>query len=149
MQCKLGTPSSGSGRFVSRLPVGPWASRVRGAPITVRCDCGEVRHVPYGERWTCGKCGRRWNTAQIPADAYWGIMREMRRYRLSVVGAALAIVAVFTLLGVFAGGRFFLLMPIVLGFWFLWYMPLWRRKVRRRARNLPRWQLHPEKDVDP
>jgi fatty acid desaturase len=122
---------------------------VRGAPITVRCDCGDVRYVPYGERWTCEQCGRRWNTAQIPAEAYWGIMREMRRYRLSVMGTALAIVAVFALLGAFAGGRFLLLMPIVLGFWFLWYMPLWRRKVRRRARNLPRWQLRPEKDVDP
>jgi fatty acid desaturase len=124
---------------------------VRGAPITVRCDCGEVRYVAYGERWTCEKCGRRWNTAQIPADAYWGIMREMRRYRLSVVAMALAITSVFVLLGIFAGRQFFILMPVALGFWFLWYMPLWRRKVRHRARNLPRWQLRPEpeKDADP
>jgi hypothetical protein len=75
-------------------------------------------------------------------------MREMRRYRLSVLGMALAIAAVFALLGIFQGARFFVLMPVALGFWFLWYMPLWRRRVRRRARNLPRWQLRPEKDAD-
>ena len=122
---------------------------MRGAPITVRCDCGEVRRVAYGERWTCEKCGRRWNTAQIPADAYWGIMREMRRYRFSVIGMAIAITAVFGVLGVVAGGQFFTLIPVVLGVWFLWYMPFWRRKVRRRARSLPRWQLRPEEDADP
>src|SRR6266516_3795025 len=70
---------------------------MRGAPITVRCDCGAARHVAYGERWTCEQCGRRWNTSQIPAEAYWGIMREMRRYRLTVVGVAVAIAAVFAL----------------------------------------------------
>ncbi len=122
---------------------------MRGAPITVRCDCGAARHVAYGERWTCEQCGRRWNTSQIPAEAYWGIMREMRRYRLTVVGVAVAIAAVFALLGATAGSQFFVLMPLALGFWFLWYMPMWRRKVRRRARNLPKWQLHPERDGDP
>ena len=55
---------------------------MKGPPITVSCHCGEVRHIPYGEAWTCEKCGRRWNTAQIPAEDYWGIMREMRTYRL-------------------------------------------------------------------
>jgi Flp pilus assembly protein TadB len=122
---------------------------VRGAPITVRCDCSEVRRVANGERWTCERCRRTWNTAQIPADTYWGIMREMRRYRLSVIGVAIAITAVFALLGVVAGAQFFTLVPLVLGFWFLWYMPFWRRKVRRRARSLPRWQLRPEEDADP
>jgi len=122
---------------------------MKGAPITVRCDCGATEHVAYGERWICERCGRRWNTAQIPAEAYWGIMREMRRYRLTVVGVALAIAAVFALLGTVAGSRFFVMMPLALGFWFLWYMPMWRRKVRRRARNLPKWQLRPEGKSDP
>jgi hypothetical protein len=31
-----------------------------------------------------------------------------------------------------------------MGFWFLFYMPRWRRRVREQARNLRRWQLHPE-----
>lgn len=117
---------------------------MKGAPITVSCECGQLRHVPYGERWTCEECGRSWNTAQIPADEYWGIMREMRRYRLSVIGIALGTTAVFGLLALFVSEGLILLLPVVLAGWFIWYMPWWRRKVRRRARSLPRWQLTPE-----
>jgi hypothetical protein len=117
---------------------------VRGAPITIRCECGEVRHVPYGERWTCESCGRKWNTGQIPADEYWGIMREMRRYRLSVIVIALGVTAVVGLLALFVSSGIILLLPIVLSGWFIWYMPWWRRKVRRRARSLPKWELTPE-----
>jgi hypothetical protein len=111
---------------------------MKGALITVRCDCGEVKYLAYGEEWLCEKCGRRWNTSQIPADEYWGIMKEMRRYRLNVMGVA-AIV-----LGLTLGIQFFMLMPVVLGFWFIVYMPRWRQKVRRRSRSLPTWKLHPE-----
>lgn len=117
---------------------------MRGPPITVACDCGEMNHVPYGERWTCEKCGRSWNTAQIPADEYWGIMREMRRYRLVVIGVAGALALVFGLLGLLVAERLFLLLPILLAAWFIWFMPMWRRRVRRAARNLPKWQLTPE-----
>jgi chromate transport protein ChrA len=69
----------------------------------------------------------------------------MRRYRLQVVLVAL----------VFGVGAAIVLanvdvrrvLPIILAlmaFWFLVYMPRWRRKVRQRARSLPHWQLHPE-----
>ena len=117
---------------------------MRAPPITIRCECGEVERVPYGERWECGRCGRRWNTSQIPAEEYWGLMREMRRLRLSVIVIALGLAAVFGLLALFVSQAIFLLLPIVLGVWFMWYMPLWRRKLRRRVRNLPSWQLKPE-----
>jgi Flp pilus assembly protein TadB len=117
---------------------------MKGAPITVRCECGQLRHVPYGERWQCEQCGLRWNTAQIEADEYWGIMREMRRYRLSAIAIALGIAGAFALLALLVSQGLFLLMPIVLAAWFLWYMPWWRRKVRRRARSLPKWKLRPE-----
>jgi hypothetical protein len=33
---------------------------------------------------------------------------------------------------------------VLMSFWFLFYMPRWRRQVRERARNLRRWKLHPE-----
>jgi Flp pilus assembly protein TadB len=99
---------------------------MKGASITVRCECGELRYVPYGERWQCEQCGLRWNTAQIEADEYWGIA------------------GVFALLALLVSQTLFLLMPIVLAAWFLWYMPWWRRKVRRRARSLPKWKLRPE-----
>jgi Flp pilus assembly protein TadB len=117
---------------------------VRGPPITIKCDCGELRQVPYGERWRCEQCGRTWNTAQIPPEEYWGILHTMRRHRLVVIGVAVAVALVFALLAIFVAESLFLLMPAVLGAWFIWYMPFWRRKVRREARNLPKWNLHPE-----
>ena len=117
---------------------------MKAPPITVSCECGEFKHVPYGERWTCERCGRRWNTAQIPADEYWGIMREMRRFRLAAIGAAVVLGAGFALLALLVAESLFLLLPVVLAGWYIWYMPWWRRRVRRRVRSLPKWQLHPE-----
>ena len=103
-----------------------------------------MKHVPYGERWECEQCARRWNTAQIPADEYWGLMREMRRLRLSVIGVAVALAGGFALLALLVSQAIFLLIPLVLSGWFIWYMPFWRRKLRRRVRSLPSWQLRPE-----
>jgi hypothetical protein len=117
---------------------------MRGAQITVRCDCGDVGYVPHGERWTCPKCRRTWNTAQIPAEEYWGIMRDMRRMRLTVIFTALGLMVPVLALIPLAGLRILLLMPLLMGFWYLFYMPRWRRQVRERARNLRRWKLHPE-----
>ncbi len=117
---------------------------MKGAPITVTCHCGELRYVPYGETWTCEECSRRWNTTQIPADAYWGIMREMRNYRLVVIGIALGMAAIFGVLAITVSGGLLLLLPVLLTAWFIWFMPLWRRRLRQRARNLPSWKLTPE-----
>jgi len=117
---------------------------MKGPPITIRCECGEVRHVPYGQLWRCERCARGWNTTQIPADEYWGIMRGMRRHRLVVIGVALGLALTFGALALFVSEALFLLLPMVLAFWFIWYMPWWRRKVRHQARSLPKWDLHPE-----
>ena len=117
---------------------------MRGALITVRCDCGEVGSIAYGERWVCGKCRRAWNTAQIPAEEYWGIMRDMRRLRINVIFVALAIVVPFVALIPLLGARIMVLLPLVMGFWFILYMPRWRRRVREQARSLRRWKLTPE-----
>jgi len=117
---------------------------VKGPPITVSCHCGRVEHVPYGETWTCEQCGRRWNTAQIPAEDYWGIMRAMRNYRLVIIGIAVGLALLFGALALFVAERLILLLPVVLTFWFIWFMPWWRRRIRTRARNLPSWQLTPE-----
>ena len=54
-------------------------------PITVSCDCGESREVPYGEAWRCESCGRVWDTNQIPAEEYEGLLRRMKRARLDFV----------------------------------------------------------------
>jgi hypothetical protein len=117
---------------------------MRGAQITVRCDCGEVGYVAYGERWVCGGCNRAWNTAQIPAEEYWGIMRDMRRLRLNVIFVALAMVVPIAALVPLLGIRIMILLPAAMGFWFIFYMPRWRRRVREQARNLRKWKLRPE-----
>ena len=117
---------------------------MRGALITVRCDCGETGHVPHGERWRCDKCRRSWDTSQIPADEYWSIMREMRRSRLQVMAVAVGVAIAMLILVPFAGLRVLILLPVLLSFWFLFFMPRWRRRTRERARSLQHWKLHPK-----
>jgi hypothetical protein len=114
---------------------------VKGPPITVRCDCGVTQHIPYGEAWTCPSCGRRWDTAQIPAEEYEGVMRDMRRYRVQamVLGSAIGLGVVA--LAASTDQPLFPLALIAMAGWWLLYMPQWRRKVRARARDLPTWNL--------
>jgi Flp pilus assembly protein TadB len=116
---------------------------MRGALITVKCDCGEIRYLEYGEIWECD-CGRRWNTAQIPAGEYWGIMREARRQRLMMMGVAAAVALVFVALAYATEFRVMVLAPVILAAWFLILMPRWRRRLREQARSLPRWKLNAE-----
>ena len=117
---------------------------MRGALITIRCDCGGVGYAPHGATWDCRACGRSWDTSQIPADEYWAIMREMRRSRLQVVAVAVGVTIAMLILLPFAGPRVLVLLPVLLSFWFLFYMPRWRRRTRERARSLQHWKLHPK-----
>jgi len=121
-----------------------YTGEVKGAPITVRCDCGEKALVKYGDVWECAGCRRRWNTNQIPAGDYWAIMHEMRRFRMKAISSMLAIAAVFVFLAVSISDSFFILIPLVMSAWYLFYMPRWRQRVRRHARQVPNWELHPE-----
>lgn len=117
---------------------------MRGPPITVTCECGEVRSLRYGDVWTCETCGRRWNTSQIPSDEYTGLMRALRRDRLEMVAAALLVVALFVPLIVFVSESFIFLLPILLAGAAIAYGPVWKKRVRRRIAERPRWELHPE-----
>jgi hypothetical protein len=117
---------------------------VRGPPLTIRCECGETKSLRYGERWTCERCGRRWNTDRIPVDEYRGLVRDLRRYRLEAVGAAVAIVAVLIPLALLVNAALVFAVPLVLAFAAIFYGPRWKRKVRRRIASRPRWELHPE-----
>ena len=145
---KLSGPSvtSGIGRVVSLFGQFPNAYNavMRGAQITVRCECGGIGYVPYGQQWQCDNCRRRWNTTQIPADEYWGIMRDMRKLRINVMLTMLGLVVPVIALSLVLGIRLLILLPVLLSFWYLFYMPRWRRQAREQARNLTRWKLHPE-----
>jgi hypothetical protein len=120
-------------------------SVLRGPPITVSCECGEKRDLRYGETWDCERCGKRWNTRQIPPEQYELIRRTQLRFRLvpialGVVVAALAIF--FTLTGnIF---NVFVLLPMAMVVWFSFVRPAHRRRYRRAIADLPRWELRPE-----
>ena len=124
-----------------RIGVPVYHRRVKGPPITVRCDCGVVEYVPYGESWTCPSCGRRWDTSQIPREEYDGIMRDMRGLRVRAMGLGAVIGVAVVLVSLISGGPIFPLALVAMAGWWLLYMPQWRRKVRARARQLPTWKL--------
>ena len=118
---------------------------LRGPPIAVTCDCGEKRDLSYGEVWHCESCGRRWDTAQIPAEQYEAIRRTQLRFRVLpvVYGLLVAGAALFFLL---TGNTFslFVLLPIGTMIWFIFLQPVHRRRYRRAIADLPRWKLRPE-----
>jgi hypothetical protein len=118
---------------------------LRGPPISIACECGAKHDVRYGETWTCEACGRRWNTAQIPAQDYARIRNLQLRYRAVPVALGLLIAAVaifFSLTGnVFS---VFFLVPVGLLTWFVVVRPVHRKRYRAAIAQLPRWDLRPE-----
>jgi len=117
---------------------------VRGPPITITCDCGEVEQVRYGARWECPSCGRSWDTAQIPADEYRGLIHDLRMYRLVPIAIALVIAAAFVPLVIFVGEGLIFLLPLLLAFLAIFLGPFWKKRVRRRVAAAPQWNLRPE-----
>ena len=117
---------------------------MRGPPITITCDCGEVERVRYGTRWECSSCGRTWDTAQIPAEEYRGLIHDLRVYRLVPVGIALVIAALFVPLVVLVNQALIFVVPLLLAFLAIFLGPVWKRRVRRRIAAAPSWDLRPE-----
>lgn len=122
----------------------PYNLLVAKPPITISCECGEKRDVAYGERWQCEKCGRSWNTAQIPAEEYEQLLRSVRRHKLEALVAAGVSAAVLAPLIIFVSASFIGLVPLAMVGWLVGFLPRWRRRYRRTARTAPRWQLYPE-----
>jgi hypothetical protein len=118
---------------------------LRGPPISVSCECGDKRDLHYGEAWDCQRCGRRWDTAQIPAEQYEAIRRTQLRFRVLPVAYGLVVASTaifFTLTGnVFS---VFVLLPLAMMVWFYFIRPAHRRRYRRAIADLPRWNLSPE-----
>jgi hypothetical protein len=117
---------------------------MKGPPITISCECGRTQLVRYGEAWKCEDCGRSWDTRQIPQDDYDGLLRRIRRYRLEILGLAFAVLAVFIPLIVFVNQKFVFVAAVAAFAWMFVYMPFWRRRVRRAAREAPTWNLRAE-----
>jgi ribosomal protein S27AE len=117
----------------------------RGPRITLTCKCGEQNYLHYGERWTCGKCGRTWNTRQIPLEQYAEIRRTQMRYRripIAISVLALICVVAFIIMGKAFGGL------VVVAFaataWSMFARPLHKKRFRRAIADLPSWNIEPE-----
>jgi hypothetical protein len=118
---------------------------LHGPPIAVTCECGVKHDLRYGEAWTCERCGRRWDTRQIPREQYEAVRRTQLRFRVLPVLVGLVVTALaifFTLTGnVFS---VFFLLPVALIVWFVFLRPMHRRRYRRAIADLPRWELRPD-----
>lgn len=117
----------------------------RGPLITLTCKCGERRDLRYGERWTCEKCARSWNTRRIPVEQYAEIRRAQLRFRrvpLAISVLSLVCLVAFILLGRAVGGL------ILVGFaataWSMFVRPLHKRRYRKELAKLPSWEIEPE-----
>jgi Flp pilus assembly protein TadB len=117
---------------------------MRKPPITIRCECGDTKEVAYGERWKCQRCGRSWNTQQIPPEEYDSLLRRIRRHQLEALAAMAIAAAVLIPLIVVVSVGFIFVVPMVMAGWLFLFLPFWRRRYRRSARGAPRWELHPE-----
>ena len=62
-----------------------------GPPISVTCECGVKHDLAYGEAWTCERCGRRWDTKQIPREQYEVVRRTQLRFRVLPVALGLLV----------------------------------------------------------
>jgi hypothetical protein len=118
---------------------------LKGPPITVTCECGEKRELPYGQRWDCERCGRVWDTGRIPREQYEEIRRMSLRFRALPIGFG-ALVATVALFFILTGNVFsvFFLLPVALTAWFVFLRPLWRKRYRQALRGLPKWELRAE-----
>ena len=91
------------------------------------------------------RCGRRWDTNQIPAEQYDAIRRTQLRFRVLpvVYGVVVASTALFFML---TGNVFsvFVLLPLSMMLWFYFVRPVHRRRYRRAIAELPRWELRPD-----
>jgi hypothetical protein len=117
----------------------------RGPRITLTCKCGERNYLRYGERWTCDKCGRTWNTRQIPLESYAKIRRTQMRYRripIAISVLALICVIAFIIMGQAFGG----LVVVAFGAtaWSMFARPLHKKRFRRAIADLPSWEIEPE-----
>ena len=101
--------------------------------------------MQYGERWTCEKCGRSWNTMRIPIEQYAEIRKTQLRYRripIAVSVISLLCVAAFIIVGKpFAG-----LVVVAFGAttWSMFARPLHRRRYRQAIAKLPSWEIEPD-----
>jgi hypothetical protein len=117
----------------------------RGPKITIACECGEKRYLQYGEKWTCEKCGRTWNTRRIPLEEYAELRRTQLRYRrvpLLISALSLVCVVAFVVAGKALGGL--LVVAFAATAWSMFVHPFYKRRYREQLAKVPTWKIEPE-----
>jgi hypothetical protein len=100
----------------------------KGPLITVTCKCGQAAQLHYGEQWKCPRCGRKFDTSEIPREEYAALRRQQLRVRVfPLVAMVLLVVAVIVL---FVVGRPF---AAIVAIPFL--IVVWNLLVRPRLRS--------------
>jgi hypothetical protein len=101
----------------------------KGPLITISCKCGQTAEVRLGERWKCPKCGRKFDTNEIPQDDSAEIRRHHLRVRtFPLVAMGLLVAAVIVL---FVEGRTFtaiIAIPFLFAVWNLFGRPTFRSR---------------------
>jgi uncharacterized membrane protein len=85
-----------------------------------------------------------WNTERIPAEEYGSLVRDLRRYKLEMLVAAVLALGVLLVLVFFVDESLVFVVPVFLAALAIFYGPIWKKKVRRRIAERPRWNLEPE-----
>jgi len=117
----------------------------RGPRITLTCKCGEREYLHYGERWTCAKCGRSWNTERIPLDQYAEIRRTQLRFRrvpMAISFLALICVVAFIIIGRAFGGL--VVVALCATTWGMFFKPIYTKRYRAALAKLPSWEIEPD-----
>lgn len=117
----------------------------RGPRITLTCRCGQTNYLQYGERWTCPKCSRTWDTRRIPLEQYAAVRQAQLRYRripMIISVLALVCIAAFVIVGKAVAGL--VLVAFALTAWSMFARPLHKRRYRRELAQLPSWKIEPE-----
>jgi hypothetical protein len=117
--------------------------------ITLRCDCGAEAMVAYGERWTCERCGRTYDTNSIPSGDFEAIQAMRRRYRIAGYAGVAFVAALVLLLALTAQEyQLFIGLPFILILWFMYVRPVMRSRYRKRVGELQRtWTLKAEGEL--
>ncbi len=115
--------------------------------VTITCPCGEVLRIAYPQRRLC-RCGRGWNTAQIPLDDVTALRDTVRRYRRNEIAFVLVALGVTAaLMAIARSAPLIVVFPAFVLAWVRWFRPWWRRRHQARLVGLPTWDLHPDPDV--
>ena len=101
-----------------------WRSRrSRSAASAARSETSHTASAGSARR-----CGRSWNTAQIPAEEYEQLLRSVRRHKLEALLAAGVSAAILAPLIIFVSASFISLVPLAMVGWLVGFLPRWRRR---------------------